>query len=195
MDCRPANDGTPRTTPKPDFALPAGLTYDAVMSAEQIVGLTLTLIVMSVGLLGSILPGIPSTPLVVLAALGHRLYFGQQSANNTVFVILLALLALSLVMDYVASMVGAKKLGATWRGVLGAVVGGLIGIFFALPGIILGPFLGATLFEMIGGREFQDAARAGVGAMVGLLVGAVGKLACCVAMMVLFAVNVVLRSG
>lgn len=140
------------------------------MSAEQIVGLTVALIIMSVGLLGSILPGIPSTPLVVLAALGHRLYFGAESANNTVFVILLALMALSLVMDYLASMVGAKKLGATWRGVLGAVVGGLIGIFFALPGIILGPFLGATLFEMIGGREFQDAARAGVGAMLGLLV-------------------------
>jgi len=165
------------------------------MTAEQIVGLTLALIVMGVGLLGSILPGIPSTPLVMLAAIGHRLVFGDHSANNTVFVILLALMALSLVMDYLASMVGAKKLGATWRGVLGAVVGGLIGIFFALPGIILGPFIGATLFEMIGGREFQDAARAGVGAMVGLLVGAVGKLACCVAMMVLFAVNVVLRSG
>lgn len=177
------------------FAIPAVLAYDASVTAEQIIGLSLALILMSFGLLGSILPGLPSTPLVVLAAIGHRLYFGQQSASNGVFVILLVLMAVSLVMDYLASMVGAKKLGATWRGVLGAVVGGLIGIFFTLPGIILGPFLGATLFEMIGGREFKEAARAGVGAMLGLLVGALGKLACCVAMMILFAVNVILRSG
>ena len=50
-------------------------------------------------------------------------------------------------------------------------------------------------FEMIGGREFKVAARAGVGATLGLLVGALGKLGCCVAMMTLFAVNVILRSG
>ncbi len=150
---------------------------------------------MSVGFAGSILPGLPSTPLILAAAVGHRLYFGDHGVNTVVLVILVLFTAVSLAMDYLASMVGAKKLGATWRGVLGAVVGGLIGIFFSLPGILLGPFLGAMLLEMIGGREFKDAARAGLGAMLGLFVGALGKLACCVAMMILFAVNVIYRSG
>lgn len=158
-------------------------------------GLSLALLLMCAGLAGSILPGIPSTPLVLLAAIVHRLYFGEHGANNWVIGILLVLTVLSLVVDYLASMVGAKKLGASWRGVLGAVVGGLIGIFFSLPGILVGPFLGAMSFEMIGGREFKVAARAGVGATLGLLVGALGKLGCCVAMMTLFAVNVILRSG
>jgi uncharacterized protein len=164
------------------------------VTAEEIIGLTLALLVMCVGLAGSILPGIPSTPLVMLAAIAHRLYFGESSANNVVLIILFFFTALSLAMDYLASMIGAKKLGATWRGVVGAIVGGLIGIFFSLPGIILGPFIGALAFEMIGGREFREAARAGVGAVLGLLVGALGKLACCVAMMGLFAVNVIMRS-
>jgi uncharacterized protein YqgC (DUF456 family) len=164
------------------------------VTAEQIIGLTLALLVMSVGVAGSVLPGIPSTPLVVLAAIGHRLYFGAASLSNWALAILVALMLVSLIMDYVASMVGAKKLGATWRGVLGAVVGGVIGIFFTLPGIILGPFIGALAFEMIGGREWKEATRAGLGAVIGLFVGALGKLACCVAMMGLFAVSVIVRS-
>jgi len=164
------------------------------MTAEQIIGLALALFVMCVGLAGSVLPGIPSTPLVMLAAIGHRLWFGPASASNLALVILGGLTGLSLVMDYLASMYGAKRLGSTWRGVVGAVVGGLIGIFFAFPGIIVGPFLGALMFEMLGGREWKDAARAGLGAVIGLFVGALGKLACCVAMIGLFAFSVVMQS-
>src|SRR6266540_2682307 len=164
------------------------------MTAEQIIGLSLALFVMCFGLAGSVLPGIPSTPLVMLVAIGHRLWFGAAGASNLVLIILGLLMVMSLVMDYVASMYGAKRLGATWRGVLGAVVGGLVGIFFALPGIIVGPFLGALLFEMMGGREWKPAARAGLGAVVGLFIGALGKLACCVAMMALFAFSVIVQS-
>jgi uncharacterized protein YqgC (DUF456 family) len=177
------------------FANGPVVAYRSRVTAEQIIGLSLALLLMCGGLAGSVLPGIPSTPLVLVVAIAHRIYFGAHGANNWVLGILLIFVVVSLVMDYLASMIGAKKLGATWRGVLGAVVGGLIGIFFSLPGIILGPFLGAMLFEMIGGREFRAAARAGIGAMLGLFVGAIGKLACCVAMMVLFAVNVIFRSG
>jgi hypothetical protein len=165
------------------------------MTFEQIIGLSLALFVMFIGLAGSILPGVPSTPLVLAAAVGHRLYFGSASVSNFVLVLLALLTLFSLLVDYLASMFGAKKLGATWRGVLGAVVGALIGLFFTLPGIILGPFLGALIFEMAGGREFNEAARAGTGAVLGLLAGAIGKLACCFAMMALFTFSVVSRSA
>jgi hypothetical protein len=165
------------------------------MTAEQIIGLSLALLVMLGGLVGSILPGIPGTPLVLAAAIGHRLYFGAASANNWVLGSLVALTLLSFAFDYLASMLGAQKLGATWRGILGAVVGGLIGIFFSFPGIIIGPFAGALLFEMAGGRKLKPAAQAGLGAMLGLLAGAVGKLAICVAMIGLFAASVIWRSA
>ncbi len=164
------------------------------MTAVQILGLVLALLVMCVGMAGSVLPAIPSSPLVLIAAVAHRLYFGEASASNLVLGILIALMLFSLLLDYLASMLGARKLGATWRGVLGAMVGGLIGLFFNLPGIILGPFLGAGLFEMMGGRGWQEATRAGFGAVLGLFFGAVGKIACCVAMIVLFAFSVIGRS-
>ena len=48
------------------------------MSSEQIIGLLLALLVMGVGCLGSVLPGLPSTPLVLIAAIGHKLYFKEK---------------------------------------------------------------------------------------------------------------------
>jgi uncharacterized protein YqgC (DUF456 family) len=165
------------------------------VTAEQIIGLSLALVLMLVGLVGSILPGLPSTPLVLLAAIGHRLYFGEHGASLWVLGILLGLTLLSIGVDYLASMYGAKKLGATGRGVFGAVVGGIIGLFFSLPGIILGPFLGALAFELAGGRHLKEASLAGVGAMLGLLGGALGKLICCLVMIAIFAANVIWRSG
>jgi uncharacterized protein YqgC (DUF456 family) len=165
------------------------------MSAEQIAGLVLALLVMLLGCLGSFLPLLPGTPLVLVAAVAHRLYFGAASVNNWVLVLFFLLTALSFGLDYLASSLGAKKLGATWRGMLGAVIGGLVGLFFSLPGIILGPFIGALLFEMLGGYEFERATRAGVGAMLGLLAGALGKFAISVVMVTLFAVSVVYRSA
>ena len=164
------------------------------MTTEQIIGLILALLVMCVGLAGSILPGLPSTPLVLAGAVGHKLYFGSTGAAWWVLGVLGAFTVVSLVMDYAASVYGAKRLGATWRGAVGAIVGGLIGLFFGLVGILIGPFAGAMIFEMSGGREWREASRAGVGATLGLLAGALGKQACCVAMMVLFAVNVIYRS-
>jgi uncharacterized protein len=164
------------------------------MTAEQIVGLILALLIMCVGVAGSILPGLPSTPLVLIGAIAHKLYFGPTGAAWWVLVILSVITALSLVLDYLASVYGAKLLGATWRGAVGAIVGGLVGLFFNIPGILLGPFVGAALFEMAGGRQFKEASRAGVGATLGLLAGTIGKLACCVAMIGLFTFNVIYRS-
>ena len=164
------------------------------MTTEQIIGLSLTLLVMLAGLIGSLLPILPGTPLVLVAAIGHRLYFGEASVSNLVLGVLVALTVVSLVFDFLASLLGAKKFGATWRGMTGAVIGGVIGLFFSLPGIILGPFLGAMLFEMLGGQEFKKATRAGAGAAAGLLLGIVGKFSIGVVMMILFATNVIMRS-
>jgi len=149
---------------------------------------------MLVGLAGSVVPGLPGTPLILVAAIGHRLYFGVHSANTLMLVILAVLMVVSVALDFLAGVLGAKKFGSTWRGALGAVIGGIAGLFFSLPGIIIGPFLGAMLFELMGGQDYDKAAKAGLGAMVGLFLGVVGKFAIGVMMIILFAVNVVVRS-
>lgn len=164
------------------------------MTVEQIIGLALALAVMLIGIAGSILPGLPGPPLVLIAAVLHRLYFGEAGAGYFVLILLTALTVLSLGLDYLATMYGARKLGATWRGVLGATLGVMIGVFFSLPGIILGPFLGALAFELIGGRDLKASGKAGFGAVLGLLGGAIGKVTCCLAMSAAFAVSVIWNS-
>lgn len=156
------------------------------MNWEQLIGLTLAGLVMLTGLGGTFIPGIPGAPLILLAAVGHRLWFGEQSASWMAIVVIGLFMVLSLALDFFASMLGAKKLGATWRGVTGAVLGVIVGVFFSLPGIILGPFIGAFLFEIVGGRDWRESARAGAGAMLGLLLGTLGRVGCCVVMIAIF---------
>ena len=128
-------------------------------------------------------------------------YYYQTIANlnaNELYqehhVVLAFLTILALGLDYLATSVGARKLSASWRGMLGAILGGLVGLFFSIPGILLGPFIGAFLLEMAGGYEYRLALRAGAGATLGLLAGAVGKFAVCIVMITLFAANVLYHS-
>jgi hypothetical protein len=164
------------------------------VTTEQIIGLSLALLVMAIGLLGSVLPVLPGVPVVLAAAIGHKLYFGVDGASWWVLVVLAALALFALGLDYLATSVGARKMGASWRGMLGAVLGGLVGLFFSIPGILLGPFIGAFLLEWAGGYEYRQALRAGAGATLGLLAGALGKFAICVVMITLFAANVLYLS-
>ena len=94
---------------------------------------------------------------------------------------------LALGLDYLATLLGAKKLGATWKGMVGAVLGVIVGVFVFPPiGLIVGPFVGAMGFEWAFGREARESAKAGVGAVLGLALGVVGKLVCSVVMFALF---------
>ncbi len=149
---------------------------------------------MAVGLLGSVLPVLPGVPVVLAVAIGHKLYFGAEGASWWLIGLLALLALLAIGLDYLATSVGARKLGASWRGMLGAVLGGLVGLFFSVPGILLGPFLGAFLLELAGGYEYRQALRAGAGATLGLVAGALGKFAICVVMITLFTVSVVYNS-
>ena len=170
------------------------MSYDAPVTTAEIIGLIIALIVMLIGLVGCVLPGIPSTPVTLLGAVLHKLYFMETSVGWIVLTMLVGITLLSLVVDYLASVYGAKRFGATWRGMWGAILGGIIGLFFNLPGILFGPFLGAAAFEMVGGRDWKDASKAGLGATIGLLAGAVGKAVACVVMMILFTGAILYRA-
>jgi uncharacterized protein YqgC (DUF456 family) len=156
------------------------------MSLEEIAGIAIVGMVMLLGLIGTCVPGIPGAPLILAGAIGHKVYFADKSASYFALALLLLLTILSLVLDFLASVLGAKKLGATWRGMAGAVIGGVVGLFFGLPGIILGPIVGAFAFEFAGGRAWKESAQAGAGAMLGLMLGVLGKVICCVIMIAIF---------
>lgn len=164
------------------------------MTTPEILWFAAALFLMMIGVLGALFPAIPGTPLIFAAAVGHRFVVGESGAQTWVLVTLGILAILALAADYAASLYGAKSLGASKWGILGAGIGGLVGLFLGPFGILLGPFVGAFSFEFAGGRAWRDSAKAGAGATIGLLVGAVGKVACGIGMTLLFAADVLWRA-
>jgi uncharacterized protein YqgC (DUF456 family) len=88
--------------------------------------------------------------------------------------------------DLLAGALGAKRMGASKRAVGGALAGTVIGIFFGLPGLLIGPFVGAVLGELSTGNTVQRSTEVGVGAWIGLIFGTIIKLVASVVMVALF---------
>lgn len=141
--------------------------------AIQIVAVLLVI----VGLAGTLLPILPGVPFVFGGLLLAAWADGFQRVGTVTLVILGGLTLLALAADFAASAFGAKKLGASPRAVAGAAVGAVVGIFFGLPGLVIGPFLGAVAGELSARRALADAGKAGLGTWVGLLLGSVAKIA------------------
>jgi uncharacterized protein len=115
------------------------------MDWQNIVAILLVI----VGVIGSILPMLPGTPLVfggLLLAAWHD-NFVHVSIASMVIIGVLALLAW--LVDFFASIVTAKKFGASKQAMWGAGIGGLVGILGGVPGLIIGPAIGAVIGELI----------------------------------------------
>jgi uncharacterized protein YqgC (DUF456 family) len=96
--------------------------------------------------------------------------------------------AVSYTVDFVAAALGAKRVGASPRAVVGAALGTLLGIPFGIIGVLLGPLLGAVLGELSVHREFRRAAGVGAAAWIGFLIGTAVKVALAFLMIALFLV-------
>lgn len=152
---------------------------------------TITGLLFGVGLVGTFLPILPGPTVVFFGAVLHFFLAGaEHSPGWIVYGILTVLLALSFLLEWVATAVGTRKFGGTKAGMWGAVLGGLVGIFFGPMGIFLGPVAGALVGEMvIAKREAKESGVAATGAFVGLLLGMVAKLGCSTAMIAVFLVD------
>ncbi len=127
------------------------------------------------GIMGCFLPVIPGPPLSYLGIL--LLEFTSASPFSVEFMVISAVfVALVTVLDYVVPIWGTKKFGGSKYGNWGSMIGLLIGLFTGPWGVIIGPFLGAFVGELIGGKNSNDALKAGFGAFVGFLVGTGLKL-------------------
>jgi uncharacterized protein len=140
----------------------------------------------AVGLAGAILPALPGVPLVFVGLWLGAWIDGYARVGTGTLIVLGVLTALALLIDFVASALGAKRVGASPQAVWGAVLGSLVGLFFGLPGIVLGPFVGAVAGELSARRGLQQATQVGVATWLGLLFGAITKLAVSLVMVGIF---------
>ncbi len=146
-----------------------------------------TALLMIMGLMGSILPLLPGSPLILLGAFLYAWYTGFQLITWKVLFFLGLLTLFSQILDYLASIYGAKKFGASRLGMVGALAGGIIGTFLGgIPGAVVGPILGAISLEMVQGTDFRSAFKIGWGTLLGFLGGVIGKLIVAIMMIGIF---------
>src|SRR5215204_2439990 len=155
--------------------------------------LALTLVLMFVGLLGSVLPGLPGVTLIFLSALVYALLTDFRTVGAAILVILFVFAAIAFVADFVATSYGARRFGAsnwgTVGGAIGGIAGALIGLLLlgigSLLGLILGTIAGVFLGEYLKrtrqgqqepgstGPDWHRASHAAGGVLVGYLASAV----------------------
>jgi len=139
------------------------------------------------GLAGAILPALPGVPLVFGGLLLAAWADDFQRVSWVVLLALGVLTVLSFAIDFAATAMGAKRVGASRLAVVGALIGTLAGFVLGLPGLIFGPFVGAVTGEMLTHGEVQKATRAGFATWVGLIFGTLTKLALIFTMLGIFA--------
>ena len=155
--------------------------------------LALTLVLMFVGLLGSVLPGLPGVTLIFLSALVYAIITDFRTVGVAILVVLFIFAAIAFVADFVATSYGARRFGASNWGTVGGAVGGiagaLIGLLFlgigSLFGLILGTIAGVFLGEYLkrtrqgrqepgsAGSDWRRASHAAGGVLVGYLAAAI----------------------
>jgi uncharacterized protein YqgC (DUF456 family) len=138
------------------------------------------------GMAGAILPTLPGIPMIfggiwLAAAVDHYRHLGMWW-----LLIIGTLGAVGVIVDFIASTLGAKRVGASRLALWGASLGTVIGMFFGVPGLLLGPFIGALLGELVSGNSVLRSAHVGVDTWLGLLFGTLLKLVISFVMVGLF---------
>ena len=152
----------------------------------------LAVLLVLVGIAGTILPALPGLPLVFAGMLLAAWAGDFRQVGVPMLVVLGLLTVFSLAVDFWATALGAKRVGASRLAIVGAMVGTVAGLFFGPIGLLMGPFAGAIGGELIHRRSLQKqdlglAAKIGVGTWFGILFGTVLKLALAFTMLGLFA--------
>lgn len=136
----------------------------------------LAILLVGLGLVGTVLPAVPGVPLIF----GGLLLIAYQDGFNKVgvvtLVILGALAILAVAIDYIAAIFGAKRVGASKLAIIGATVGTITGIFLGFAGLIFGPFVGAAIGEFLARQNLIQAGKVGLATWLGIVIGVAAKL-------------------
>ncbi|MCM5662458.1 DUF456 domain-containing protein [Galbibacter mesophilus] len=150
--------------------------------------LTFGFVCIIVGIFGSVLPVLPGAPISWIGLL--LLYLTEAVPTNWWMLIITLIVAIGIVVvDYIIPIAGTKRFGGSKAGVIGTTVGLVISIIFpvlGLFGIIIWPFVGAFVGEIINKADSKTALRAAFGSFLGFLTGTFLKLIVAIIFLVIF---------
>lgn len=137
---------------------------------------SLTGLLLLLGLIGTAVPLLPGPVLIFIAGIVHTLLRPESGMSWWGIAIQAVLVAVAYGVDIMSGAMGTKWFGGSTWGVWGVLIGGVVGLFFGLPGLIFGPLIGGFAFEMVfAKKKMSPAAKATWGTMVGTGVGMVAR--------------------
>ena len=146
--------------------------------------LAIALIVL--GIAGTVLPALPGA-ILIFAGVALAAWIDHYTRISGWVVVALGVLTIvSMVVDYLAAALGAKRAGASRLAILGAAVGTVLGVLTGLWGLLFMPLLGAAAGQYASQRDLRRAGTVGVATWLGLLVGTAVKVAIAFAMVGIF---------
>jgi uncharacterized protein YqgC (DUF456 family) len=158
------------------------------MPATDVALWILSVVLIVVGLAGAVLPVLPGAALILAGTVLGAWIDDFQRVGGWVVGVLVALALLSWVLDYVAGLLGAKKVGASRQALVGAALGTVAGLFLGFVGVLVLPFIGAAAGEYLARRDGRGAMRVGVATGIGLIVALVAKVVIAFVMIGIFVV-------
>ena len=133
-----------------------------------------------IGFIGCVVPVLPGP---IIGYCGLLVLIPTERCPSTLILVTMGLVVAAVtIAEYVVPAIGAKKFNCSRWGTFGCFVGTIIGLFFVPIGILVGPFLGAFLGELIAMKPFGAALKGGLGAFLGFLSGVFLKILACIAM-------------
>jgi hypothetical protein len=177
------------------FSTPARLVLQQSGPLPCLVGMeifawSLAILLMVMGLIGSVVPLVPGTTLILLGALLQK-WLLPDTLTWLVVGWIAAFWLLSVMADIGCTIVGTKLFGGSKWGMAGATGGAVVGMFLSIPALLLGTILGAVLAEKcLAKRTGEQALRAGAGAAVGFVLSIFARLSCALVMVALYVVAV-----
>jgi hypothetical protein len=156
----------------------------------DVIALVVASLFFIVGLVGTLLPVMPGAPVIWLGMLIYGFIAGFENLG-LYFLLAQAVLAIAVMaVDYLFTALGSRYLGGSKAAFWGAAAGLLVGVFFFPFGLIIGPFLGAAVADLIYRRNTDLAIKSGFGATLGFLGALPIKLAIEAVMITWFIVRI-----
>lgn len=128
------------------------------------------------GLLGTVLPVLPGTVLVLAGVILGAWIDDFARVGVGTLLLIGALAVLAWLVEWAASLLGAQRAGASRLALLGAAIGTVLGLALGLVGVLFMPLLGAAVGEFLARRDQQRALKVGLATWLGLLAGMLAKV-------------------
>lgn len=155
--------------------------------------LLLTLFLLILGIAGSIIPGLPGPVFSIVGVLFYWWSTGYETPGTLLLILTLGTATLALVIDYVASYIGAERAGSSRKtAFMAAVSAGVLFLFTGPLGIILGVAGVVFLREILLGKDADKAFNAAFSTTVALLASTISKIALTTLVVLLFILSLFL---